>query len=256
MTEELKIFLIFIIGLISSFFWGFVSWGISVISIGLMSILGIPPQLSGVTFKLGKIGSNIASVLNFHQEWLIRKDLILWLGIAMMLGGGIGSFFIMSVSDFYIYSVSAVSMIVLVIVAYWKKVGIGPRNTSLSRRRLCLGYGWYFLLSLFWNLFPAGSWVWYYFANTFLLKLSTLEWKATWSAIAIFWFVGTTIGVLLQWSYNLYYALALAIGMYIGWYFATKHMIKIGDQKTRNILLVGICIFAFYFLYLAYNSIQ
>lgn len=256
MVEEAKIVLIFLIGLVSSFFWGFISWGISVISIGLMSLLWLPPQLSGITFKLWKVGNSIAWVTNFHKEWLIRKELIIGLGIAMMVGGCLGSFFIMSIPDFIMYGVSAVSMIVLVIVAYYKKSGTGPRHTLLSPTRKIIGYFGYFILALFGNLFPAGSGVWYYFANTFLLKLTTLEWKATWNTVAIFWFVGTTIGILLQWVYNLYYGLALGVGMYIGWYFATKHMIKIGDQKSRDILLVWICIFAFYFLYLAYNSWQ
>lgn len=42
--------------------------------------------------------------------------------------------------------------------------------------------------------------------------------------------------------------------MFIGGYFGTKHIIKIGNNLLKNFLLVSIVIFAFYFLYLAYNS--
>ncbi len=254
MTEEIKIFLIFIIWLFSSYFWGFVSGGISVLSIGMMSFLGISPQMAGITFKLGKIWNSLAWVKNFHAEWLIRKEYLVWLSIAMMIGGWLGSFFIMSIPDWIMYGVSACSMLILVIVAIWKKSGTWARHVIISRERTVVGYFSYFWLSVLGNMFPAGSGIWYYFANTFILKLSTLEWKATGNAVAVFWFIGTAIGIFAQGNYHLIHAIMLAIGMYIGWYFATKHMIKLGDHAMRNIILFGIIIFALYFLYLAYNS--
>ena len=42
--------------------------------------------------------------------------------------------------------------------------------------------------------------------------------------------------------------------MFIGGWFGTKHIIKLGNDIFRKILLVSIVIFALYFLYLAYNS--
>lgn len=251
MSEEIKTFVIFLIGIISAYFWGFVSGGISVLSIWLMTILGISPQMAGITFKLGKIGNSLAGVKNFHKEWLIRKEYLIWLGFAMMMGGALGSFFIMSIPDHIMYAVSGFSMLVLVIVALAKKVW-NTRNITLTKKRIWWWYVSYFILSVFWNLFPAWSGIWYYFANTFIMKLSTLEWKATGNTVAIFWFIGTAIGIFSQGSYHILYAIGLALGMYIWGYFATKHMLKIGEHSTRNILLVGITLFALYFLYLAF----
>ncbi len=255
MSEEIKVFIIFFIWIVSAYFWGFVSWGISVLSIGMMSFLGISPQLAGITFKLGKVGNSLAWVRNFHSEWLIRKEYLIWLGLTMMLGWWLGSFFIMSISDFLMYTVSAFSMLILVVVALIKKVG-WQKNQNITKNRTIFGYFTYFILSFLGNLFPAGSWVWYYFANTFIFKLSTLEWKATGNAVAVFWFIGTAVGIFAQGYYHIFYAMALAIGMYIWWHFATKQMIKIGDYAMRNIILIGIVFFALYFLYLAYNSWQ
>ncbi len=255
MTEELKTFLIFLIWLLSSYFWGFVTWGISVLSISMMTFLGISLQMAGITFKLGKVGNSLAGVKNFHSEWLIRKEYLFWLWLAMMIGGWLGSFFIMSIPDWLMYSISGCSMFILVIVAIWKKSWAWHRNIVINKKRTLFGYITYFFLSLFGNLFPAWSWIWYYFANTFILKLSTLEWKATGNAVAVFWFIGTAIGIFAQGSYNIWHATALAIGMYIWWYFATKQMIKLWDHAMRNIILIGIIIFALYFLYLGYNSL-
>ncbi len=43
--------------------------------------------------------------------------------------------------------------------------------------------------------------------------------------------------------------------MFIGGWWGTKHVIRLGNHLFRNILLVSIVIFALYFLYLAYNSL-
>jgi len=222
----------------------------------MMVFLGIPPQLAGITFKLWKIGNSLAWVRNFHKEGLIRKEYLLWLWFTMMLWWGLGSFFIMDIPDWIMYYVSAISMIILVGVALVKKKTWVERNVQISWIRMYVWYFSYFILSFLWNLFPAGSGIWYYFANTYILKLSTLEGKATGNAIAIFWFIGTAIGVFSQGSYNLIYAFFLALGMFLWGHFATKHMIQIWERKTRNILLIWISIFSLYFLYLGYNSLQ
>jgi uncharacterized membrane protein YfcA len=52
--------------------------------------------------------------------------------------------------------------------------------------------------------------------------------------------------------YEISWAIALAIGMFIGGYFGTEHIIKIGNAKLERILLMTIVFFALYFLYLGF----
>lgn len=98
------------------------------------------------------------------------------------------------------------------------------------------------------NLFIAGSGVWYYFANTFILKLSSLEAKGIATAMSIFWFLGTLLSVLVQGRFVISWAVALGLGMFIGGWFGTKHIIKLGNETMRKLLLFGIMILAIYFL--------
>lgn len=56
MSEELKTFIIFLIGLFSAYFGSFSSGGVSVLGVGLLTMLGISPQMATITFKIGKIG--------------------------------------------------------------------------------------------------------------------------------------------------------------------------------------------------------
>ncbi len=74
--------------------------------------------------------------------------------------------------------------------------------------------------------------------------------------MSVFWFIGSFIAIMVRGQYNMPLALAFGIGMFIGGWFGTKHVIKIGNEIFRNILLISIVIFALYFLYLAYTSWQ
>lgn len=250
MTEEVKVVVIFLIGLFSAYFGSFSSWGVSAVSIGLMVLFGVPPQMAGITFKLGKIGDNLGWLLLFHKHGYIPKRFILKWGLTMLVGSFIGSYFIITIPDAIMYLGCWLSMFVLAIVSFFRRE---LEWEVISRKREFLGYFGYFVLSIIGNLFPAGSWVWYYFNNTLILRLSPLEAKGIASVLSFFWFIGTLSGILLAWVYHIVWAIALGVGMLIGGYFWTKHIIKIGNHTLRNILLSTIILFSVYFLYLAFH---
>ena len=251
MSEELKIFIFFLIWLFSAYFGSFSSWGVSALSIGMMVMFGVPPQMAGITFKLGKLGDNLGWLILFHKHWHIPRRFVLWWGIALLFGSFLGSYLIISIPDVIMYLGCWVSMLLLTIVSIFKKE---KKWAHISKVREYIGYGTYFVLSIVGNLFPAGSGVWYFFNNTLILKLSPLESKWIASVLALFWFVGTLFGILIAGQYNIAWAISLGLGMFIWWYFGTKHIIKIGNDILKNFLLVSITLSAFYFLYLAYNS--
>ncbi len=251
MSEELKLFLIFLIWLFSAYFGSFTSGWVSVLWVGLLTFLGIPPQMATITYKLGKIGDVLGGIYLFHKNGHIPRRFVFWWWIVSILWSFLGSYFIFSVPDFLIYLVSGVTMTVLIIVSIYKKSGV-KSHLHISKKREYSYYSLLFILTMVGNLFIAGSGVWYYFVNTFVIRLSALEAKWIAAILSIFWFIGTFFGVLAQWQYVISWAIALALGMFIGGYFGTKHIIKLGNEIFRNILLISIIIFAFYFLYKAY----
>lgn len=253
MSEELKIFIIFLIGLFSAYFGSFSSGWVSVLGVGLLTTMWISPQMASITYKLGKIGDVLGGLYLFHKSGNIPTR-FLWIGGTIsVVGSFIGTYLIFSIPNWIIYAVSWSSMILLTITAILKKSWL-QANSYVSRRREYLYYVGLFCLNIFGNLFIAGSWIWYYFNNTFIIKLPVLmaKWLAT--AMSVFWFIGSFVAILVRGQYVVSWAIALATGMLIGWYFGTKHIIRIGNHTLRNILLSTIIVFAFYFLYLAYNS--
>lgn len=247
------LFALFLIGIVSAYLGSFSSWWAGSLSIGLMVFFGIPPQLAGITFKLGKIGDRIGWIYLFYKHGKIPKKFIFWWAIGVMIGSFFGSFFITRISDATMYLVSWLSMLFLVVFSLKKYSSHATEH--ISRLREYIGYFSYLILSVLGNLFPAGSGIWYYFVNTLIFWLSPLESKWIASFVTVFWFIGTLAGILLSGFYNLSYAFALGFGMIIGWYFGTKHMIWLWDEVMRKILLSSISIFALYFLYLGYNSL-
>ena len=130
-----------------------------------------------------------------------------------MVGSFFGSFFISRISDSTMYLVSGLSMFFLVISSL-KKYDL-HRTEHISKMREYTGYLSYLILSVLGNLFPAGSGIWYYFANTLIFRLSPLESKGIASFVSIFWFLGTLAGIVFSGFYDLSYALALGLGMII-----------------------------------------
>ncbi len=251
MPEEFKIFLIFCIWIFSSYFGSFASGGVSVLGVGLLTLLWIPPQMATVTFKLGKIGDVLGGIFLFHKHGHIKTQYLLYWWIASFAGSFSGTYLIFSIPDRVIYFVSALTMLLLIIVSMYKKSGSKPQE-YISKKREYSYYGCLFSLTLIGNIFIAGSGVWYYFVNTFVLRLSSIEAKWIATAMSVFWFIGTLFWVIVQWQYVISWAIALGFGMLIGGYFGTKHIIKIGNHALRNILLCTIILFALYFIYLAF----
>lgn len=252
MSSELQTFLIFLIWLFSAYFGSFSSWGVSALGVGWLTLLGISPQLATITLKLGKIGDVLWGIYHFHKHGHIpTKFLYIW-GIASFSGSFLGTYLIFSIPDRVIYGVSAISMLILALVAFVRKVGT-EKSEKLSKKREYVYYVCLFFLNMIGNLFIAGSGVWYYFANTFILKLSALESKGIATVLSIFWFLGTMVSVLIQGQYVISWAVALGLGMFIGGWFGTKHIIKLGNEVMSKLLLFGILILACYFLSLAFG---
>ncbi len=252
MSQEITLILIFLIWIFSAYFGSFSSGWAWAVSISLMVLLGIPPQMAGITFKLWKIGDRIGGIYLFHKNGKIPKRFIIGWSIAVMSGWFLGSFFISRIPDTTMYLVSAISMIILVLSSLSKNIKVSPGKISKLREHS--GYIGYFICSILGNLFPAGSGVWYYFLNTLVFKLSPIESKWIASFVSIFWFIGTLSGILISGFYHLPYAFALGFGMIIWGYFGTKHMIGLWEHIMKKILLSSILIFALYFFYLGYNS--
>lgn len=255
MTEETRIIIVFFIWLFSAYFGSFSSWGVSVLGVWLLTAFGLTPQLASITYKLGKIWDVLGGLYLFHKSGNIPTR-FLWVGgIVSILGSFLGTYLIFSIPNWLIYGVSGMSMIFLTITALVRKSWIHT-NAHVSKKREYLYYCCLFLLNIFGNMFIAGSWVWYYFNNTFLIKLPALMAKWLSTAMSVFWFIGSCIAIIVRGQYAISLAIAFGLGMFLWWWYGTKHVIKLGNHIFRNLLLISITIFAFYFLYLAYNSYQ
>ena len=47
------------------------------------------------------------------------------------------------------------------------------------------------------------------------------------AVLSVFWFIGTFFGIMATGKYVISWGIALALGMFIGGYFGTKHIIKL-----------------------------
>lgn len=240
--------IIVVIGAISSYVGSFTSGGVSALSIALMTFFWLSPQMASVTFKLGKIWDVLSSTYIFYKSGYIPKKYLFWWAVSLMCGSFIGSSLIFNLSERGAYIWSGITMLVLVGTSFFKKEW--QKHFSISKLRESFGYFIYFILAIVGNLFPAGSWVWFYFQNTMVLRLSSLESKWIWSFLSIFWYIWTFLWIISQWIFNTTYAISLTFWMFIGWYFGSKWIVKLGNKNVQRVLLLSIFITGVYFVIL------
>lgn len=252
MTEELKVFLIFLIGILASYFGNFTSGGIWSIAIGSMSLLWIGPQMAWAVFKIGKFWNALSGVFVHRSAWTIPKDLVFWSWVCLMFWAFLVSYLIFSVPEKLIYGVSGITMLLVTAISLYKKPREHREHISEMRKRF--GYWLYFLLSIIGNIFLAGSGVWYYFVNQYVFRLTAIESRGLSFATNPFWTVWSFLGLYVAWWLNLLYWGALLLWMMIGGYFSAKHLLKFWNAILEKIILITVLLLAFRFLYLAFFS--
>jgi uncharacterized membrane protein YfcA len=71
--------------------------------------------------------------------------------------------------------------------------------------------------------------------------------------MSLFWFAGTLLSIIVQGQFNFSWGIALWLGMFIGGWFGSKHVIKLWNEVMSKLLLYGIIVLACYFLWLAFR---
>ncbi|MBP6981379.1 sulfite exporter TauE/SafE family protein [Candidatus Gracilibacteria bacterium] len=246
---------IFFIGIIARYIGSFVSSGVSVLNIGILTLIGISPQMANITFKLAKIGDNFGGFLLLRKHGHIPYGFVIPSSCVLLIGSFLGSRSLVQLSDAWIFLGSGLSVLLLLIVSLFRKIKL-EKNEDTSRIRKIFGFIAQFFASLIGNLFPAGSGMWYYFINTLIFRLTPIQSKGLSSILSFSWSIGTTIGIFSTGVYDIGFAVSLCLGMFFGGYFGTKHVIRIGNHTLDRLIRISMFFFAFFFLFQGFQALN
>jgi uncharacterized membrane protein YfcA len=240
--------LILLSGFFAAYVGMYVSWGISAIAIGLLMTLGLPPHIANSTYQLGNIGSNLWGIRHFIRSGNYEKRYIIPMCIIMFVAGVIWSSFLLDISASITYKITGVTFLFLAFMTFldrkqWVEKFI-PTKIQES-----FGYILLFLTSVWSAIFPAGHGVFFYQIYTRFFGMTALV--AKWhQKIVLFGFLLWVLwNVFFQNIYIISYAICFFIGMYFGWLYGSKHVIRLGNTFLRKTILIGMIILGLYFLF-------
>lgn len=244
----MELLVIAAIGAISAFAGSFMSGGLSLISMPLLLLTGMPPLQAFGILKVGTVGFDIGGFVRYVQEKKVDWSLFIPLTITSVVGGYIGGNILLSLNEELITKlVGFIILCFIPIVLLHKNLGIVP--IQVSKKRRWLGH----VLSLFAYIYlgslALGFGIFHSLKQMYFYGLTVIQAKATAKLPTVIGSFGVTVlfwinGVIV-WSH----ALVLLAGMFVGAYVGAKYSIALGDLKLKYVLLASMLCFGVYFLF-------
>lgn len=241
---------IFIIAFVSSFIGIMIPWVSSALSVSTMILIGIPVQLSKTTYQVGNVWINIWALVPLWRTQKIRKNLVIGLAIIALISGFLGGKILINIPGIILLKLTWIFMIALLLVNVFSK-SLGIHTSEVSQRRRITGYIAYFILNIFFSIFPMGSWILYQFLHTFFFRVSNLEARLMGCILTIPFVIGFIYPVVRSGLYNLSYILIFTVGGYLWWYLWAHSSIKLWNTILKKILMVWLFCLGIYFLFFA-----
>lgn len=244
----MELILIALIGFISAFAGSFMSGSLSLISMPLLLLSGMPALAAFGVLKVGTLGFDIGGLIRYIQEKKVDWSLFVPLTITSVFGGYIGANLLLSLDESIITKVVGLLILCCTPIVFFQK-NLGVLNFKVSKRRLWSGHFMSLIAYIYLASFALGFGIFHSLKQMYFYGLTVIEAKATaklptvigsLGVTAIFWLNGIIV-----WEH----AIALLIGMFVGSYFGVKYAVVLGDLKLKYTLLVSMIGFGSYFLF-------
>ena len=224
---------------------GAVIGGVSLVTIPLLILLGLPTHTAIGTDRFGVMGIGIMGWYLFHRKGLIDYKIGVATGIPTLAGSFLGAHLALQINESTLRLViAAISVLLLPIIVLSPRMGVEKRQRSLRKRDYLVGGLLTFVVGMYGGFYGAmaATFLAYilvlWFSQTFLESAATLK-------IGSLCMTGTAAAVFVS-KGAVHYPLAITIfcGCCIGSLIGVHYSIKLGNVwiKRAFILLVLVMI--------------
>ncbi len=241
---------IFIIALVASFIGIMIPGVSSALWVSSMILLGIPVQIAKTTYQFGNVWINLGALLPLLKTQKLRKDLIIPLAVIALISWFLWGKILVNIPTILLLKLTGAFMIGLLFVNVFSK-SLGIISAEVSRKRKYVGFIFYFLLNLFFSIFPMGAGILYQFLHTFFFRVTNLEARLMGCFLTTPFIIGFIFPVVASGFYSLSHSIIFTIGWYIGWFFWAKSGIKLWNSVLKKILMIWLFFLGIYFLFFA-----
>jgi len=245
MEEFVKAIILFASGAIAGFI-NIMAGGGSVLTIGIMILLGVEPVVANGTNRIGVLTGTVSGALTYKAEKFTDLKTSLILSAFAIPGAIIGSLISVRISNELFQKVLSIVMIFIMITMLLPKKKREISSDQLGKKwfiypaMFLIGfYGGFIQIGVGFLLMAVFRHLMTYdllrvnMHKTFVVLIYTIP------VLAIFGFSGKV---------NWIYALAISLGNALGSYFSVKLALKEGEKIVKIVLIIAISIMAIKFL--------
>ncbi len=248
--ENWHLIFAFLAGLIGEGYATLVGSGGVLIQFTLAS-LGLPLAVVVATDIGGSQGADLGIIAASSRKMLNNKKLISLLALPVLIGGMIGTIFLVYISVTMLKAVLIIGLsLLLMYVLIGKKAELQAfEDINLSWKRYPLIFIVMLVLGIYGNVSGVGVGTFYRFTYVSLLRVGFVESLGLTSLIALpatlFSTVITGLSGLVAWPY----CIMIFVGSFIGANFVSRHVRKIPEKYLRTLLIVVIILYLAYLVY-------
>ncbi len=118
MDSSLGYLLLFAAGLVAGTV-NVIAGGGSFLTLPVLIFLGLPPSLANGTNRVGIMLQNVAAVWSFRRLGLFDRSALVWAGLPAMLGGALGAWSALWISDRAFQQALALLMVAVTLWSLW-----------------------------------------------------------------------------------------------------------------------------------------
>lgn len=244
--------LIFIVAFITAFLGILIPWVASSLWVSTLILIGIPVQLAKTTFQLWNIGVNLWALIPLLRAHTLRKDLIYPMICIAGIWGYLWWNILVSIPNSILLKLTGGFMIFLLLINIFSK-WLGVISSEVSKKRRFMWFISYFLLNIFFAIFPMGTWVLFQFSHTFFFRVTNLESRLLGCFLTTPFIIGFIFPVVESGVYNLLHAFIFWVWGYFGGYLWAHSGIKLGNLWLKKLLMMWLLGLGIYFLFFAHT---
>ncbi len=236
--DPIGLAIVLIVGIAASFIGSVAGGGGGLLSIPVLILMGLPPNIAIATNRFGSLGLAGSSIYKFAKSKKIIYSYAPVFIILAIIGSIIGANLLLQIDVQLLSKIVGIFILLPLPLLFIKNKGLKREKPSKLSRNF--GYAAYFLVAVYDAFFGAGTGLMAIYILVFTVGLPLIESMALDRISSVFSAVLATIIFAYFGIINYQVGIVLLIGMALGGYIGTRTAIKKGNKFVKLAFVIVI----------------
>jgi uncharacterized protein len=239
--------LVFVIGFIGAILNSVAGTGSSAFMIPLLIFLGLPPHTAIASYKIGAVGGTTGQTYKYNKAGKISKKHLPILILCGIVGGTIGANILVQIPEDLVKTI--IGILVLGSLPFVFSKNLGLKQVKKSQQSVTKGYISAFFISVLDGIASIMAGVIATISFVHFFGLTMIETNATKQIYFFASLVPAVIVLYLSGHFDLFYSVALFLGMITGGYIGAHIAIQKGNKFVQTMFIIVVALSALKLLF-------